>query len=278
MVHASATARRPTACLRPRRSDIDTTTRRARWYWNVIRDNYVAKGFDAFWADETEPDLPPTKATSTLVRARVLQRLSLFTPPRIRRIPPRPQHRALILARDAYLGAQHNGAIFWSSDIYPNWDTLKRQVPTGINFVASACLLEHRHRGCSISSNAQTGAPAADRPQRRARRGAELRRLPGAVRSLVRVRCLSTKLPQPRQSSAERGLVLRQAGRADSGKYLRLRYTLMPYIYSLAYRTHQTGAPFMRDSHDFGDDPMSPTSATSICRPALLVAPSSSRE
>jgi alpha-D-xyloside xylohydrolase len=26
----------------------------------VIRDNYVAKGFDAFWADETEPDLPPT--------------------------------------------------------------------------------------------------------------------------------------------------------------------------------------------------------------------------
>ena len=26
----------------------------------MIRDNYVTKGFDAFWADETEPDLPPT--------------------------------------------------------------------------------------------------------------------------------------------------------------------------------------------------------------------------
>jgi len=47
------------------------------------------------------------------------------------------KERALILARDAYPGAQHNGAIFWSSDISPMWDTLKRQVPTGINFVAS---------------------------------------------------------------------------------------------------------------------------------------------
>jgi alpha-D-xyloside xylohydrolase len=35
------------------------------------------------------------------------------------------------------LGTQHNGTIFWSSDISPTWDTLKRQVPTGLNFVAS---------------------------------------------------------------------------------------------------------------------------------------------
>jgi len=47
------------------------------------------------------------------------------------------QHRALILSRDAYLGAQRNGAMFWSSDIYPTWDTLKRQVPTGLGFTAS---------------------------------------------------------------------------------------------------------------------------------------------
>ncbi len=41
-------------------SDIDTTNPdAAKWYWNVIKENYVSKGFDAFWADETEPDLPP---------------------------------------------------------------------------------------------------------------------------------------------------------------------------------------------------------------------------
>ena len=29
-------------------------------------------------------------------------------------------------------------------------------------------------------------------------------------------------------------------------KYLRLRYELMPYIYSLGHFSNQTGAPFMR--------------------------------
>ena len=29
-------------------------------------------------------------------------------------------------------------------------------------------------------------------------------------------------------------------------KYLKLRYQLMPYIYSLGYKTYQTGAPSMR--------------------------------
>jgi len=39
-------------------------------------------------------------------------------------------------------------------------------------------------------------------------------------------------------------------------KYLRLRYQLMPYIYSLGYFSHETGAPFMRGLFmDFGNDP-----------------------
>ena len=49
-------------------SDIDTTNPdAARWYWDVVRDNYVSKGFDAFWADETEPDLPPNGSNFQLV-------------------------------------------------------------------------------------------------------------------------------------------------------------------------------------------------------------------
>jgi alpha-D-xyloside xylohydrolase len=58
-------------------------------------------------------------------------------------------------------------------------------------------------------------------------------------------------------------------------KYLRLRYQLMPYIYSLAHRTHETGAPFMRGLFmDFGAD----TNVADIrdeymFGPALLIAP-----
>ena len=58
-------------------------------------------------------------------------------------------------------------------------------------------------------------------------------------------------------------------------KYLKLRYELMPYIYSLGYHTYETGAPFMRALFmDFPDDPKSPTLRDEyMFGPAFLVAP-----
>ena len=50
-------------------------------------------------------------------------------------------------------------------------------------------------------------------------------------------------------------------------KYLKLRYTLMPYLYSLGKRTYDTGAPFMRALFmDFPNDPQGcSTSAINTC-------------
>jgi alpha-D-xyloside xylohydrolase len=58
-------------------------------------------------------------------------------------------------------------------------------------------------------------------------------------------------------------------------KYLRLRYQLMPYLYSLGWSAHETGAPFMRGLFmDFGDDPKTADIGDEyMFGPALLVAP-----
>ena len=58
-------------------------------------------------------------------------------------------------------------------------------------------------------------------------------------------------------------------------KYLRLRYQLMPYLYSLAHMTHETGAPFMRGLFmDFGSDPkIANIGDEYMFGPSLLVAP-----
>ena len=58
-------------------------------------------------------------------------------------------------------------------------------------------------------------------------------------------------------------------------KYLRLRYQLMPYIYSLGYKTYQTGAPFMRALFmDFPNDPkVADLRDEYMFGPAFLVAP-----
>jgi hypothetical protein len=58
-------------------------------------------------------------------------------------------------------------------------------------------------------------------------------------------------------------------------KYLRLRYQLLPYIYSIAYGSYETGAPFMRALFmDFPNDPnVADIRDEYMFGPAFLVAP-----
>jgi alpha-D-xyloside xylohydrolase len=261
-------------------SDIDTTNPdAARWYWDVVRDNYVSKGFDAFWADETEPDLPPNGSYFHVgPGTEFFNVYPLFHTAALYDGFRRDLNtRALILARDAYLGAQHNGAIFWSSDIYPTWDTLKRQVPTGINFVASGMPY------WSTDIGGWQYLPTTHKPDRPPLLD------PSDARDEVGnyddypelyVRWFEYGAFQPNfrsHGSRPQNEVWSYGKQAEPilEKYLRLRYTLMPYIYSLAYRTHQTGAPFMRGLFmDFGGDPkVANIGDEYMFGPAFLVAP-----
>jgi alpha-glucosidase/alpha-D-xyloside xylohydrolase len=58
-------------------------------------------------------------------------------------------------------------------------------------------------------------------------------------------------------------------------KYLRMRYQLLPYTYSLAYQTYQTGAPFMRALFmDFpADRQVAKITDEYMFGPAILVTP-----
>jgi alpha-D-xyloside xylohydrolase len=58
-------------------------------------------------------------------------------------------------------------------------------------------------------------------------------------------------------------------------KYLKLRYQLLPYTYSSAYRSYQTGAPYMRALFmDFPQDPnVADIPDEYMYGPAFLVAP-----
>ena len=242
-------------------SDIDTTNPdAARWYWNTIRDNYVSKGFDAFWADETEPDLPPNGSYfhigpgTQFFNVYPLFHTAAFYNGFRRDL----KTRALILARDAYLGAQHNGAIFWSSDISPNWDTLKRQVPTGINFVASGMPYWSTDIGgwqYLPCSHTPEHPPLLDPSDARDNVG----HYDDYPELYVRWFEYGAFQPNFRSHGSRNHNEVWSYGKQAEPileKYLRLRYQLMPYIYSLGYSTHETGAPFMRGLFmDFPQDP-----------------------
>jgi alpha-D-xyloside xylohydrolase len=261
-------------------SDIDTTNPdAAKWYWGTVRDNFVKKGFDSFWADETEPDLPPNGSYFHVGPGTEFFNIyPLFhTAAFYNGFRSDLKTRALILARDAYLGAQHNGAIFWSSDIAPNWDTLRRQVPTGINFVASGMPY------WSTDIGGWQYLPAVHKPEHPPLLDpSDARDNVGGYDDYPELytRWFEYGAFQPNfrsHGSRKHNEVWSYGKQAEPilEKYLRLRYELMPYIYSLGYMTHETGAPFMRGLFmDFPqDERVANIGDEYMFGPAFLVAP-----
>jgi alpha-D-xyloside xylohydrolase len=261
-------------------SDIDTTNpEAAKWYWSIVKENYVSKGFDAFWADETEPDLPPNGSYFHVgPGTQFFNVYPLFhTRAFYNGFRKDLETRALILARDSYLGAQHNGTIFWSSDISGNWDTLKRQIPTGINFVASGMPY------WSTDIGGWQYLPGSHKPDRPPLLDpSDARENIGHYDDYpeLYVRWFEYGAFQPNfrsHGSRPQNEVWSYGKQAEPilVKYLRLRYQLMPYLYSLAHLAHENGAPFMRGLFmDFGDDPkVVDIGDEYMFGPALLVAP-----
>lgn len=261
-------------------SDIDTTNPdAAKWYWNIVKENYVDKGFDAFWADETEPDLPPNGSYFYVgPGTQFFNVYPLFhTAAFYNGMRKDMKERAVILARDSYIGTQHNGAIFWSSDISANWDTLKRQVPTGINFVASGMPYWSTDIGgwqYLPGSHKPEHPPLLDPSDARDNIG-HYDDYPELYTRWFEYGAFQPNFRS--HGSRPQNEVWSYGKQAEPilEKYLRLRYQLMPYIYSLGYSANQTGAPFMRGLFlDFGSDPnVANLGDEYMFGPALLVAP-----
>jgi len=73
---------------------------------------------------------------------------------------------------------------------------------------------------------------------------------------VVRVRRIPADLPYARHRKFNEVWSYGEPAEPILEKYLQLRYALMPYIYSLGWYTHESGAPFMRALFmDFPNDP-----------------------
>jgi alpha-D-xyloside xylohydrolase len=261
-------------------SNIDTTNPgAAKWYWDAMRDNLISKGFSGIWTDETEPDIPPNGSylyvgpgTQFFNVYPLFHTAAVYDGMR-RDMKTRP----LILARAAYLGAQRNGTFFWSSDISPTWDALKRQVPTGLDVTASGIpywcndvggfldlpAIHHpAHPPLIDPSGARDNVRGYDDYPELYTRWYEY----GAFEPIFRTH--GTRTYNEVWSYGKQAVPILE-------KYLRLRYQLMPYIYSLAYQSYKTGAPYMRALFmDFPNDAkVAGLGDEYMFGPAFLVAP-----
>jgi alpha-D-xyloside xylohydrolase len=118
-------------------------------FWEQIEKKLFSKGFDAWWLDATEPDIHSNLSqTEHLLRigptalgtsARYRNTYSLMNAKGIYegQRKSKPNQRVFILTRSAYAGQQRYSAATWSGDIATRWYDLKAQISAGLNFCLS---------------------------------------------------------------------------------------------------------------------------------------------
>lgn len=264
---------------------IDATNNQAlEWFFTHVRDNILSHGYDYLWLDETEPDLVPDGLFFKIGSGDRYHNVFplLYIDGMSRRIRGyRPDKRVLILARAAYLGSQRTGAIFWSSDIDPSWEALRRQIPTGLDMTASGIA----YWGNDIGgwqplprTSSATYPPLIDPSEARDVVGHD----DDYPELFTRWFEYGTFLPILRIHGQRKHTEIWAYGRqaeAILARYDRLRYQLIPYIYSLARHTYESGAPFMRALWmDFPGDPkVADIGDEYMFGPDFLVAPVASQ-
>ncbi|HEX3942357.1 MAG TPA: TIM-barrel domain-containing protein [Acidobacteriaceae bacterium] len=133
----------------PGTTDYDATNPAAGdFYWNNLVGKLFAQGWDAFWLDSSEPEGAGGFSTNGVLADKklFLGNGALYT-----NIFPfehtgnvyrhwrdtTDRKRVLLLTRSGFAGQQRNAAITWSGDIYSTYLSFTRQIPAGLNFALS---------------------------------------------------------------------------------------------------------------------------------------------
>lgn len=248
-------------------------------FWDLMNEKLYRKKVDAWWMDATEPDL--LSNTNIEERKRIIGPTALGTSTRYfngfavenakgvyeGQRKTDPGKRVFILTRSAYAGLQRYAAATWSGDIAARWHDLKDQVAAGMNFSLSGLPYWTTDIGGFAVEKRYTNAQGDDLNEWREQMTRWYQY--GAFCPLFRVH---GQFPfreifnvAPKAHPAYKSMLY----------YDRLRYRLMPYIYSLAGETYHNNYTIMRALiMDFPNDTKVQNIADQfLFGPALLVNP-----
>jgi len=203
-------------------------------YWNYLNKGVFSLGSDAWWLDSSEPDHinikesdfdQPTYLGSyrSVVNAFPLEHIKgIYEHQRA----TTSDKRVCILTRSAFAGQQRFGANSWSGDVGSSWWNLKNQIPAALNFSLSGIPYW----------NADIGGFFAGRYNRDG--GAKN---PEFQELYVRWLQFATYTPMMRSHGTDIPREIYQFGKKGDWafdaieKNIRLRYSLIPYLYSTAW-------------------------------------------
>jgi len=236
-----------------------------RLYWKFLSTELFSKGFDGWWMDASEPELGGSwgelrnQPTGAGPGARVFNAYPLMHTTGVAegQLAESTAKRVVILTRSAYPGQQRTGAITWSGDTRGNWKVFARQIPAGLNFSVTGIPYWNTDIGGFFG-----GDPKDPGYAELFTRWFQF----GAFTTMFRIHGTgSHKAPWCFDAATQRILV----------DYDRLRYHLLPYLYSVNWSIHAAAGTQLRPLvMDFREDPrVLDIPDQFLCGPALMASP-----
>ncbi len=227
-------------------------------YWKYASDGIFSKGMDGWWLDGTEPEFTLVDTQEEFIRlmkkvggassgstSRFMNPFSLMTTKGIYENQRRTtsDKRVYILTRSAFAGQQRYAATTWSGDIFAEWNILRNQISAGLNFSMAGIPYWTNDIGGFFVSHA--GGCENDEYRELYVRWFQF----GVFTPIFRSHGTST--PREIWRFGEKGDWAYDA----LEKFDHLRYRLMPYIYSLAWKVTEENYTLMRGlAFDFTRD------------------------
>ena len=234
-------------------------------YWKYLKTLYDY-GTDAWWMDSTDPDFFNPRESDyahKVYGGTWRSQRNAFPLATVRGIyeaqrkdnspsslHPQPStKRVFIMTRSSYAGQQHYGSNMWSGDVASSWDMLRKQVPAGLNFTLTGNPNFNTDIGGFFCGryNTMGSASAPKNPQFQ-----EL---------YVRWMQYGLFCPVFRSHGADAPREIWQFGKKGEPVYdaieqmIRLRYRLIPYLYSTAWQVTSNNDSYMRPLFaDFAND------------------------
>ena len=228
-------------------------------YWKYLREGLYSKGLDGWWMDSTEPDVVcalTKESTNYELKkmgrnylgsfARYMNPYSLVMTEAVYKNwrNETSQKRAYILTRSTFAGQQRCAATTWSGDIGANWNVYRDQISAGVNHCMSGIPYWTFDIGAFVLG-AYDGVFNTGGKQ------------PSYQELYTRMFQFGAFCPIFRSHGSETPREIWEMGDFTPTliKFDNLRYRLMPYIYSLAWKVTSEDYTYMRGlPMDFKND------------------------
>ena len=226
-------------------------------YWKHLSRLHNMK-LDGWWMDSTEPDhldfKPEDMDTKTYLGSfrKVRSAYPLLTVGGVydHQRAVSSDKRVFILTRSGFAGQQRYGCNVWSGDVVSTWETLRNQIPAGLNFSLTG----------NPNFNSDIGGFFAGAYNQSWNDGSGARN-PAYRELYVRWMQFGVFTPMMRSHGTEVPRELYYYGKKGETVYdaltaaVRLRYSLLPYIYSTSWEVTNRQSTFMRAlMMDFAND------------------------